>query len=60
MSQLPPLVSAHQATGRYVDVGGVRTFVADMGVGESVLCLHGVPSSSFLYRKVLPELSQKG
>ncbi len=60
MSKLPSLVSAHQANGRYVDLGGVNTFVAEMGKGEPVLCIHGVPSSSFLYRKVLSELSKKG
>lgn len=28
--------------------------------GPPVLCLHGVPASSFLYRKVLPALAQLG
>ena len=30
------------------------------GTGEPVVCLHGVPTSSFLYRKMLPELASRG
>lgn len=31
-----------------------------MGTGQPVLCLHGVPTSSFLYRKVVRELANQG
>jgi pimeloyl-ACP methyl ester carboxylesterase len=34
--------------------------VREDGTGEPVLCLHGVPASSFLYRKLLPELAARG
>ncbi len=30
------------------------------GAGPAVVCLHGVPASAYLYRKVLPELAQRG
>ncbi len=30
------------------------------GQGEPVVCLHGVPASAFLYRKLLPELAKNG
>ena len=30
------------------------------GEGESVVCIHGVPASCFLYRKVLAELAARG
>lgn len=53
-------VAEHRAAGRMVDVNGVRTFVREEGEGEPVLCLHGVPASSFLYRKVLPDLAARG
>ncbi len=39
---------------------GVKTFVREEGRGPTVLCLHGVPASSFLYRKVLPALASRG
>jgi pimeloyl-ACP methyl ester carboxylesterase len=31
-----------------------------MGQGEAVICVHGVPASGFLYRKLLPELASRG
>jgi haloalkane dehalogenase len=34
--------------------------VLDQGEAVPVVCLHGVPASSFLYRKVLPELAARG
>ena len=40
--------------------GGVTSFVAERGAGEPVVCLHGVPASAFLYRKVLDELAARG
>ena len=38
---------------------GAGTTVWEEGSGEPVVCLHGVPSSAFLYRKVLPELTAR-
>ena len=54
------VIEAHEASGKYLMVDGVRTFVLDWGEGEPVFCLHGVPTSSYLYRKVLKELVKKG
>jgi pimeloyl-ACP methyl ester carboxylesterase len=58
--QKPRLVEEHEAAGKRVVVDGVHIFVREDGQGEPVLLLHGVPSSSFLYRKMLPELAGKG
>jgi pimeloyl-ACP methyl ester carboxylesterase len=51
----------HRAAGRRVDVDGTATFVREEGGAgaPAVLCLHGVPASSYLYRKVLPELAAR-
>ena len=54
------LIAAHRARGRDFIAAGVRSFVRDEGEGEPVLCLHGLPASSFLYRKVLPALAAHG
>lgn len=54
------IISEHEAKGRYVDVDGLRTFVREEGQGDAVVLVHGVPVSGFLYRKVLPELAQRG
>ncbi|BBX60913.1 hydrolase [Mycobacterium saskatchewanense] len=55
------LIEAHQRAGHFVDVAGVRTFVRDEGSGPvPVVCVHGVPVSSFLWRRLLPELAGRG
>lgn len=56
----PRLVEEHEAAGKRIVVDGHHVFVREQGDGEVVLLLHGVPSSSFLYRKMLPELADKG
>ena len=54
------VVSAHREAGRRFSAGRVGSFVRDEGTGETVMCLHGVPASCFLYRKVLVELAGQG
>jgi pimeloyl-ACP methyl ester carboxylesterase len=54
------IVDAHAAAGRNFSAGGIRSFVREDGSGEPVVCIHGVPTSSFLYRKVLPALAGHG
>jgi pimeloyl-ACP methyl ester carboxylesterase len=54
------VIERHAAAGRHFEAGGVRSFVREEGDGEPVICLHGVPSSCFLYRKVLAELAGRG
>jgi pimeloyl-ACP methyl ester carboxylesterase len=54
------VIERHRAAGRRFEAAGVESFVREQGDGEPVLCIHGVPASSFLYRKVLSELAQRG
>jgi pimeloyl-ACP methyl ester carboxylesterase len=54
------LIDIHSAAGRRFVAGGVRSFVREQGDGPPVICLHGVPASSFLYRKLLPRLADQG
>lgn len=54
------IIKGHETSGKYIEVEGLRTFALDYGSGEAVLCIHGVPTSSFLYRKVLRSLEEKG
>ncbi len=53
-------IEAHQASGRRFEAGGVTSFVREQGKGAPVVLLHGVPTSSFLYRKVIPVLAEQG
>lgn len=48
--------------GRYVRVDGLRMHYLDVGprTGEVVLLLHGQPSWSYLYRKMIPILADAG
>jgi haloalkane dehalogenase len=54
------VVERHRAAGRDFEAADARSFVRQEGSGDPVVCLHGVPASSFLYRKVLAELASLG
>ncbi len=40
--------------------GSASTRIWRQGSGPTVVCLHGVPTSAYLYRKVLPALESRG
>jgi haloalkane dehalogenase len=44
----------------YVDQDGLRMHYVDHGDGDPILLLHGEPTWSFLYRRMIPQLSQVG
>ncbi len=54
------VIAEYERTGRYFTAAGVGSFVLDAGQGEPVVCLHGVPASAYLYRKVVPALGRQG
>jgi haloalkane dehalogenase len=58
--QVAEAIERHRAAGREFEAAGVRSFVREEGDGEPVVLMHGVPVSSFLYRKVLPLLAERG
>jgi len=48
---------------QYVEIDGLRQGYVDAGTGESgetILLLHGQPSWSYLYRKMIPVLAEEG
>jgi haloalkane dehalogenase len=47
-------------TPHYAELGELRVHYIDEGSGPTVLCLHGEPSWSFLYRKMIPGLVAAG
>lgn len=49
-------------TPRYLDIDGLRMHYVDEkgSTGETVLMLHGEPSWSFLYRKMIPGINAAG
>jgi haloalkane dehalogenase len=58
--QVAEAIEQHRRAGREFEAGGVRSFVREQGDGEPVVLMHGIPVSSFLYRKVLPLLAERG
>jgi haloalkane dehalogenase len=54
------VIEQHRSAGRRFDAAGVGSFVREAGEGEPVVCIHGVPASCFLYRKVIAELADRG
>lgn len=56
----PASLVAHQAAGRTVDVAGHAVFVREAGAGAPVVLMHGIPTSSYLYRKMLPGIAAGG
>ncbi|PKD19664.1 haloalkane dehalogenase [Salegentibacter salinarum] len=59
-NSIESVIEKHEASGKYFNVKGLQCFALDQGKGEAVLCLHGVPTSSFLYRNIVPVLADKG
>ena len=47
-------------TRHRVDAGGVKMAYVDVGRGDSIVFLHGNPTSSFLWRNVIPHLAPLG
>ena len=43
----------------YLAIDGLRIHYLDEGEGQVILCLHGEPSWSYLYRKMIPMLSSE-
>lgn len=50
------IISRHESNVKYITVDGIKTFYLDAGSDPVVFCIHGVPASSFLYRKVVRQL----
>jgi pimeloyl-ACP methyl ester carboxylesterase len=58
--QVAEAIEQHRRAGREFEAGSVQSFAREEGEGERVVLMHGVPVSSFLYRKVLPLLAKRG
>ncbi len=45
---------------RFVDVHGAKMHYIESGEGNPILFLHGIPTSSYLWRNIIPHLSSLG
>ncbi len=50
-------VVEHKSAGKFLEVNHHKAFVFDKGEGVPVVCFHGVPASSYLYRRVIDRLA---
>lgn len=62
MSVVSRLLDEYRASGRTFTADGISSFVLDEGPRDAppVVCVHGVPASAYLYRKVVPALAARG
>ncbi|MEP6894423.1 MAG: alpha/beta hydrolase [Chloroflexota bacterium] len=55
------LIQQWSAKGSHLEIPTTAsTRIWRQGTGPTAVCLHGVPSSAYLYRKILPELASRG
>jgi pimeloyl-ACP methyl ester carboxylesterase len=60
MDDATRVIEAHRAAGSFFETHGIQSFARQEGTGACVVCMHGLPASSFLYRKVISELAGLG
>lgn len=62
MSQVARILTEYRSSGQFFTAGGIRSFVLADGPRDAppAVCVHGVPASAYLYRKVVPALARRG
>ncbi len=61
-TEIQRMLERYRSSGRTVRADGIASFALDEGPRDApaVVCVHGVPASAYLYRKVVPELAARG
>lgn len=54
------MASEWQAQKRFIDVAGQRMAYVEQGRGRPIVFQHGNPTSSYLWRNILPRLADRG
>ncbi len=54
------MLNAEEPAKQFVDVRGKRMAYAEMGVGDPIVFQHGNPTSSYLWRNIMPHLASQG
>ena len=54
------MISADEHPKQYLDVNGKRMAYVEMGSGDPIIFQHGNPTSSYLWRNIMPALADKG
>ena len=54
------MISADELPKQFIDVNGKRMAYVDMGTGDPIVLQHGNPTSSYLWRNIIPALAEHG
>ena len=54
------MFSSDEHPKKYIDVLGKRMAYVEMGEGDPIVFQHGNPTSSYLWRNIMPELASEG
>ena len=60
MTDLGTISAAFPFESRFVDVLGSRMHYIEEGSGDPIVFLHGQPTSSYLWRNIIPHLAPLG
>jgi haloalkane dehalogenase len=54
------VISAEEPEKQFIDVRGKRMAYVEMGEGDPIVFQHGNPTSSYLWRNIMPHLADQG
>ncbi len=54
------MLSTEEPTKQFIDVQGKRMAYVEMGNGDPIVFQHGNPTSSYLWRNIMPHLADQG
>lgn len=54
------MISATERAKKFIEVNGKRMAYVEMGAGDPIVFQHGNPTSSYLWRNIMPELASHG
>ena len=54
------MISSNEPEKNFVEVRGKRMAYVEMGDGDPIVFQHGNPTSSYLWRNIMPQLSSRG
>ena len=54
------MISAREHPKKFLDVLGKRMAFVEMGEGDPIVYLHGNPTSSYLWRNIMPHTESHG
>ncbi len=57
---MTPLISADEHEKQFIDVNGLHMAYVEMGEGDPIVFQHGNPTSSYLWRNIMPALASQG